>query len=166
MNQLQTVIFEIIVKIANTPGAFEHGDSVLYGLKNYIARHSLASDHYYVSEGAWAFFKELDLQVPLRRSRVNRLKEVLTFEHPVPSSVVMHAIKSSNRTASKIGLLLDVADCVTLISKDEDRLISKKYKSKMPDGWEFDTGNPFARYDFFNVVRRADRIPMIGSLVR
>lgn len=29
MNALQKTIFEIIVKISNTPGAFDYGDSIL-----------------------------------------------------------------------------------------------------------------------------------------
>jgi len=44
---IQETIFEIIVA-ANIRGDFDHGDSVLYGFKNYITRHSLASDTYYI----------------------------------------------------------------------------------------------------------------------
>ncbi|MBK9154358.1 MAG: hypothetical protein IPM25_09105 [Chloracidobacterium sp.] len=34
---IQETIFEIIVAIANIRGVFDHGDSVLYAFKNYIA---------------------------------------------------------------------------------------------------------------------------------
>lgn len=70
MDDLQKTIFEIIVKISNTPGAFDHGDSVLYGLKNYIARHSLANDEYFVSEQAFSLFDQHNLSVPLRRNKI------------------------------------------------------------------------------------------------
>lgn len=166
MNDLQRVIFEIIFQIANTPGAFDHGDSVLYGLKNYIARHSLANDTYFVSEKAFAQFPNYSLSLPLRRSKIGNLKKHFTFEHPVPASMVAAQIRDSGRSLEEIDRILNFADCVTLVTKEEDRLIGESFISTMPDGWQYHHGSCFARYEHCAVNLRAEKIPVFGRLVR
>lgn len=166
MNVLQTIIFNIIVKISNTPGAFDYGDSVLYGLKNYIARHSLANDKYFVSEQAFSLFETHNLSLPLARIRIGGLKQYFTFEHPIPASVVMRAIKSSGKTADEISSFLKTADCVTLITKEEDKKIATEYKSSMPEGWNHHVDSQFVRYELCGIPIRKEKIPVIGALVR
>lgn len=167
MSSMQDVIEEIICKIASTEGAFDHGDSVLYGLKNYIARHSLANDKYFVSEKAFAEFDRHRLGLPLRRNRIGNLKAYFTFEHPVPASLVAKQIRDSNRSRAEVARILAFADCVTLVTKDEDRLIGQSFRSSMPDGWVYHTGACFARYDQCEVKIRTEknsRIRKPGSI--
>ena len=166
MNPLQKTIFEIIVSISNTPGAFDHGDSVLYGLKNYIARHSLANDEYFVSEQAFSLFGQHKLTVPLRRSKIGDLKKIFTFEHTIPASVTMWRIASSNKTPEEIAAILKIADCVTLITKEEDQQISSKHKSSMPEGWNHQVDSQFVRYELCGIPIRKEKIPVVGALVR
>lgn len=166
MNILQNTIFKIIVKISNTPGAFDYGDSVLYGLKNYIARHSLANDEYFVSEQAFSLFGHHNLSVPLRRSKIGGLKQYFTFEHPIPASVVMKAIKSSGRTSEEIDTFLKVADCVTLVTKEEDRKVATEYKSSMPEGWNHQVDSQFVRYELCGIPIRKEKIAVFGTLIR
>lgn len=49
MNELQEVIAEIIFEIIKINKVFKFGDSIKYGIKNFIARYSLASDEYFIS---------------------------------------------------------------------------------------------------------------------
>lgn len=166
MNALQNTILEIIFKIANVPGAFDYGDDVLYGLKNYIARHSLANNEYYVSENALASFPQHELLTPLRRNKIGKLKAFFTFEHPVPASLVARQIKNSGRTIEEISKILSVADCVTLVTKEDDRKMSLTHHSKMPEGWVYFTHSSFARYDICEVKICDQKILVFGSLVR
>lgn len=166
MNALQNVIEEIIYRIANTHGAFDHGDSVLYGFKNYIARHSLANDSYFVSENAFADLQSLSIRLPLRRSKIGRLKTQFTFEHPIPVSLVAKQIKESNRSRGEVKRILGYADCVTLVTKAEDRAVGTEFRSSMPDGWSYHLSSCFARYDACGIEIRPEKILVVGSLVR
>jgi len=163
MNKLQQTILKIIYKIANTEGFTDFGDDVLYGFKNYIARHSLANETYYVSEDAFAAFPQFKLTLPLHRAKIGKLKSVFTFEHPVPASVTATSIKSSDRTLETISNILSYADCVTLVTKDEDRAM---HRFLMPSDWVFLKSSTFARYEVNEIKIRSEKIPMIGRLVR
>ena len=164
MNELQTVIFNIIVNISNTPGAFDHGNSIFNPIRLFISRYSLANDEYYVTENAFALFGEYNLTIPLLRSRLKELKDFFTYEHPVTSSFVLHHIINSNRTREEIRAILNIADCVTIVTKQEDRLISEKHKSKMPQNWNHLTDYQFARYELCNVQIREEKITVFGAL--
>ena len=166
MSTLQKVILNIIHCISNTPGAFDHGDSVIYGLRNYVARHSLASDQYYVSEAALAMFEAHKLSVPLRRGKLRKLKAYFTYEHPVPASLVVEQIRLSKRTTEEILSFLTFADCVTLVTKEEDRMLSTAHKSKMPGEWVFGVGSQFARYEHYGIKIHPVKIAVTGRLVR
>jgi hypothetical protein len=164
MNDLQKVIFNVIVNIANTPDVFKYKNSTLFGLRNYISRYSLGNDKYFVSEKAYSLFDEHKLKLPLLRSKLRKLKKHFTYEHPVPSSVVLKHIKNSNKTADEIKAILQVADCVTLVTKEEDKLVSKDHKSRMPKGWICFEGSNFARYEHCVVKIREEKIPVYGTL--
>lgn len=163
MNRLQETILQIIHKIANTEGFADYGDDVLYGFKNYIARHSLASDTYFVSENAFASFPQFSLTLPLARGKISKLKADFTFEHPVPASVTATAIKNSDRSLGAVTAILSFADCVTLVTKEEDRAM---HTHLMPTDWLFLKGSSFARYELAAIRIRTEKIPMKGRLVR
>lgn len=163
MNKLQEIILQIIYKIANTDGFSDHGDDVLYGFKNYIARHSLANDRYFVSEKAFAAFPQFSLAVPLSRAKIGNSKANFTFEHPVPASVTATAIKNSDRSLSSVSAILSFADCVTLVTKEEDRAM---HRCLMPTDWMFLESSIFARYELAGIEIKPEKIKMIGRLVR
>ena len=52
MNEIQSVIFEIIYKIASIPNVTKYKSTILYGLTNYVARYSLMNDYYFISKKA------------------------------------------------------------------------------------------------------------------
>ncbi len=160
MNQLQRVLLDIIYRIANVEDAFEHGDDVLYGLKNYVARHSLANDLYFVSEQAFAELQGVGISLPILRGKVNKRR--FTFEHPVPVHVVAEAIQESGRTRKAIAWILDYADCVTVVTKEEDRRLSRR----MPAQWKYFQSSQFGRYEEVGISIRREKVRMRGAVVR
>jgi hypothetical protein len=165
MSDLQETILNIIINIANTPKAFDFGNSATFPLRNYISRYSLANDEYYVTEKAFQLFEKHNLTSPMKRSKLKKMKKYFTYEHPVPSSVILKLIKSSNKTPKEIKAILKIADCVTLVTKEEDKQISKLHKSKMPKDWHHLTCSQFARYELCNVKIRKEKISVNGALL-
>jgi hypothetical protein len=164
MNELQTVLHEIIYRVSNVPGIFDHADSVVYGLRDYIARYSLANDRYYISEDAFAIYEDHDLPAPLLRGKLQKLKAHFTYDHPVPLSLTLRLIKNSNRTRDDIQRYLSVSDCVALITKEEDKRINALHKCEMPDGWICGLDSQFARYELHGVRLCKEKIPVTGAL--
>lgn len=78
----------------------------------------------------------------------------------------MKAIKASGKTADEISAFLNVADCVTLITKEEDKKIAADYKSSMPEGWNHKVDSQFVRYELCGIPIREEKIRMTGALVR
>ena len=166
MNKLQNIILEIIYKISNTEGVFDFGDDTLYGLKNYIARHSLANDEYYVSERAFSLFREYGFTVPFQRAKLSKLKPYFTYEHPVPVSITAAFIRNSSRTLEEISTILEFADCVTLVTKEEDKHLLELHRHVMPTEWIYLKSSNFARYESAGIKMRKEKIRMKGRLVR
>jgi len=165
MNKLQNVILEIIYQISNVEGVFDFGNDTLRGLQNYIGRHSLANDQYYVSEDAFASFGEFGLTVPLRRSKLKDLKRYFTYEHPVPKNVVANYIKNSNRTLPEIKKILEFADYVILVTKDEDKKLNQLHRHKMPSDWIYFEGSKLARYESVGIKIRTEKISVTGRIL-
>ncbi len=163
MNDLQKVLFNIIVNIVNTPGVFDYRNDIDKPIRNFISRYSLANDSYYVSESAYELFDQFNLTLPLRRSKLRKLKEHFTYEHPVPSCVVLGLIKQSNQKPEEVEQFLKIADCVTLVTKKEDRVLNA-HRDNMPEEWNYVTCSQFARYDFHELNIRKEKISVIGAL--
>ncbi len=164
MNELQTVIFEIIYRIVNVENVFNYGQSTTYGLKNYIARYSLASDKYFISENALEVFNTLQISEPLTRSAIDKKK--FTYEHAIPASYISKLIQQSDKSKDTVARLLKLSDCVTIITKQEDKLLAQKYASKMPNPWVPFTDSPFQRYKETDIRLSEIRWGVKGSLKR
>jgi hypothetical protein len=164
MRSLQEVICEIIYRIANVPNIFDHSNDVLYGLKNYIARHSLASENYFISIDAEELFKQNGFSYPFLRKWLDKKK--FTYEHPIPANIVCKQIQNSDRTIECIRNILTFADCVTIVTKEQDQRLTQAFASRMPDGWTYLTGDKFARYKQIGIVLSNCTIPVVGALVK
>ena len=164
MNELQTVIFEIIFRIVNVENIFNYGQSTTYGLKNYIARYSLAADQYFISEEALELFKSLQISTPLTRSAIN--KKMFTYEHAIPASYISKLIQQSDLSRESVAELLKLSDCVSIITKEEDKLLAKKYAYKMPEFCEVLNESPFQRYKEVEIKLSELKWSVKGSLKR
>ncbi len=164
MNSLQDTICEIVYRIANVPNVFDHRDDVLYGLKNYIARHSLASENYFISTEAEKEFNRNGISYPFRRGLID--KKQFTYEHPIPTNIVCKQIQISDRTLDSIRNILFFADCVTIVTKEQDGKLTKAFASRMPEGWTYLADDKFTRYKQVGIVLSDRKVPVVGALVR
>jgi len=164
MNELQQAYVKIIVALSNIPEIWEFGGDTLYGLSNYIAKFSLASDEYWVSQRG---FEELERQglslSPLRRGHVS--KKLCTFEHAVPVSIIRQLIKGSSQTEEYISKILKETNCIVIITQEENKILSKQYRQHMPKNWVLGDGSPFARHEECG-IKILGRIQMTGAIIR
>lgn len=75
-------------------------------------------------------------------------KDVI-YEHVIPHSNIMKKLFSIDPlTNENILKVLRKYYIICAITKEEDRLLNAaKLRSKMPDGWNEETGSVFARYE-------------------
>jgi len=71
------------------------------------------------------------------------------FEHVVPCRTLIvelrRLVACNERSADEIASMLMKHWKVALITKDQAREIDRHYKSEMPEGWTFETGDTMAR---------------------
>ena len=72
------------------------------------------------------------------------------IEHVIPTEVVYNHLSNLNKkgslTPEYVRKLIEGRLVCAIITEQEDLDLNKKYKSSMPDGWNFDTGDLMARY--------------------
>ena len=79
-------------------------------------------------------------------------------EHVVPCAVLVQEtrrlIEGGKHSVEEIAQLLRKHWKVALLSREQSRYIDHHlhYKSSMPDGWDFETGDTFARLIAANIV--------------
>lgn len=75
-------------------------------------------------------------------------KDVI-HEHVIPHSIVMKKLLSLDPvTTENIMSVIQKYYVICAISKKEDKLLNANgFKSKMPEGWDEETGSVFARYE-------------------
>lgn len=164
MNELQKVISEIIFEIVNIDKIFKFGDSTKYGIKNYIARYSLASNEYFISIKARELFEKNNISNPLTRSSID--KKIFIYEHAIPANIILENIEKSDRKKETIFNILKISDCVTILTKEEDKILSYKYRSKMPENWSLSTDDVFQRYYDTNIKISEKKWKVKGNLKR
>lgn len=73
----------------------------------------------------------------------------IIYEHVIPHSIIMEKLFSIDPlTNENILKVLRKYYIICAITKEEDRLLNAaKLRSKMPDGWNEETGSVFARYE-------------------
>lgn len=162
----------MIYAIVNVEGVFEteYGGDIQYGLKNYIAKYSLANDFYWISESAYKFLSEKKILEPFTRSAIYKMKDlknkkIFIFEHPIPASYVSSMIVNSDRSLRSIAEILNKTDDVAILTQDEDSEIDKKFKSSMPKNWEIGQDN-LIRYKNTGIKLLSNKVKMSGAVRR
>jgi hypothetical protein len=178
LNKLQSIYLNVINAIVNVDGVFdtEFGDDIQYGLKNYIAKYSLANDEYWISERAFNILSEMEYKEPFRRSSIykikdhekkwgNSYKKLFIFEHPIPANYMRSWIIQSDRKIESIKNILCKTDFVAILTQEEDNEIAKDLKSSMPKKWQLGD-SPFARYENTQIKIMERKVKMCGAIKR
>lgn len=171
MNYRQNAIFEVIKGILSVPDVKEYmADSVIrYGFLNYIAKFSLSNDRYFVTEKSYEFLEKKEYLVngTLKRSKKSQ-RNGFTFEHPVPANQIGRIILEAANPIETAREVLLATDCVTVLTRDEDDILSSHFRSKMPEGWNWKSDSVFARYLASGLLTTPPNstIVMEGSIVR
>lgn len=82
-------------------------------------------------------------------------------EHVVPCATLIteckRLIKAETHSNEQIAILLRKHWKIATITKEEQKILDFKlgYKSKMPEGWTFETGNTFERFERANIRLRS-----------
>ena len=85
------------------------------------------------------------------------------------SNVIGRGVVDNRHNKQEIAKILEWSDKVTILtSAENDRLSQFKLANKMPDGWKFFSGKPFARYLVSGICIEppALEIVMTGQIVR
>ena len=149
MNKIQSIIFETILSILRTENIKDYyKESVIsYGMRNYVAKYSLAKDTYFVTKNSFLHLEKSGFinKGYLMRGTKSK-KNGFTYEHPIPTKVVCDLIIQEPRNEDRIKEILSRTDAVTILTSGEDSLLKKNLQSKMPIGWTINNGNIFQRY--------------------
>lgn len=78
------------------------------------------------------------------RSLLMKKRPGARHEHVVPRIYLARLIRDENMSAAQIERLLRRLCLATVITKEQDRGV--KPRDSMPEGWNWRTGDPYARY--------------------
>lgn len=75
----------------------------------------------------------------------------MTIEHSVPNVYVINYLYDLHESISReeLSSVLKSLEC-TIITKEENDRLNKRYKTTMPDGWKFGD-NIFVRYEKMDI---------------
>jgi len=172
MNQLQTDILSVIWAILSTEDFDrlykEH--AIRYGLLNYIAKYSLANDIYYATPKSLEHLvKNNFLKNGSLRRGIKCKKNGFTYEHPIPSNVIADTLIKGRRDHELVKDILAWSDKISILTTEEDQLITNAGLSKkMPNQWQFFSGDQYERYKISGVADGSQMIEVsvYGSLIR
>lgn len=182
MNELQLAVFKVIISIfsikdlnknfkKNGPWKgslkIEHG-IIRYGILNYIAKFSLASDEYFVTKKSKLHLLNNNyLKNGSLRRRLKGRKSGFTFEHPVPANVIADLLYKNKNNVEKMKEILLKTDKVTILTHDENNLLRVKgFVSNMPKNWNISSGNIFERYILSGIETPKEKIKVTGVITR
>ena len=181
MNDLQKNIYKVIVSIIETDGILEkfedkknYGEkkiidnsSIRYGILNYVAKYSLASNSYFVTSKCLEHLNNLGLMKKGKLLRGSKgSKNRFTFEHPIPSNVIADEVIKNIGDKNKIMNILRETDLVTVITYEENDMINRSgYVKKMPIN-SLTQRDMFARYKLSGVEVPTRRIKVYGAIAR
>ena len=177
MNTLQKKIYRVIKAIVeiNDFENYYSDHAISYGLRNYVAKYSLAKDEYLITEDALNYLNINNLlnEGCLRRGIKNTKKNDkknngFTYEHPIPSKIITDEIVKNRKFPNKIIEILNWADLIVVVTKSEDKCLQNiGLQSSMPNGWRFFSDSQFERYKLAGLLTKPfQKIKMYGSVVR
>lgn len=139
-----------------------------YLLSNMIAKYSLASSVYLLSEGAVNTLSadHVDLSNVYKRSKFHGKKSPFIYEHAIPVSIVRDKLFSSDLSKEDVFSVLKACGPVAMILRDEDQILNQYgLQRKMPDGWVWGD-SPLARYQVAGIEIAIEFIRVEGRLMR
>jgi len=163
MNKKQKAISELIIDCLDNIQRNNVGEIINWITRNLIAKFSLANDYYLITDFTKKQLESINLDYSNRRNKkkINNY----TFEHPIPAKVVLTELLKV-KTYEERMKILNFADCVVILSKDEDKkLLSVKLRSSMPKNWSY-FDNIFARYDQVGISVLESKVLMHGAIKR
>ena len=170
MTDLQRHLLTVITTLAAIDDfdKFGQDSAIRYGFLNYVAKYGLAKNSYAITAAARSHLEANGLLTAngLRRGKKNK-KNRFTYEHPIPSNVIADEIIANRDDASKISEILKISDVVTILTTEENDLLSGRLRSDMPAGWSFQD-DPYARYVAVGLPEQSklERVSVFGALAR
>lgn len=182
MNELQEAIYEVILSIFKNKFLSKkfkkheeyfdqkiiENSAIRYGILNYVAKYSLANDHYFITEKCFNYLNKFNLinkKGLLRGKKGSKYR--FTFEHPVPSNIIADLLYQNYSDEKKLKRILKATDIVTIITYEENEILNKsKLTSIMPPNWEIFKNNIFERYTYSGVKIPTKKIKVYGALAR
>ena len=168
MNPDQAALHEWIVAGLRIRLVREYFGDARYLLNNMIAKFSLSSDEYLMSEDAHArMIKEgVDFQLTHKRSAFYGKKSPYLYEHAVPASIVRDVLlNSSSDNETVLRVLSQAGPVVVILREQDDELKSKGFRSKMPMGWRWGD-DVLSRYKSAGITISNKRIKVEGKICR
>ena len=171
MNDLQEMIFEMLTKMfsANRLEDFWDSGDIRYGILNYVARFSLANDTYMVTDKSRRHLYQNGFLKDGRLLRAKKSrKNGFTYEHAIPSNVIANQLFNNRNSADRMRDILMFSNLVTILTDEENAMLSKLYVSKMPQDWEFFVSSPFARYIDCGLIEHQieETVKVYGAITR
>ena len=139
-----------------------------YLFSNMIAKYTLASSEYQLSEAAlnWFNANSVDLSMAYARSRFYGKNSPLMYEHSIPASLIREVLLEVEPTEVDVHSVLQKSGYVVVVMRSEDEELSRHGLSrKMPRGWLFGE-NPYARYDFAGIKLSRSFLRVKGKIQR
>ena len=142
-----------------------------YILNNMIAKYTLASSSYAISEKALSEFKKrrIDLSATYPRRAFYGKKNggnPFIYEHTIPVVIIRNQLLRHARGAQEIREILACVGKVAVLLRVEDQAIRRAgLVSKMPAGWQFGQ-NPQARYEAVGIRLSEEFLHVKGAIYR
>jgi hypothetical protein len=139
-----------------------------YLLNNMIAKYSLFSDEYLISENALCELKMMgvDLTQTYRRRRFYGKKSPFIYEHSVPASIVRNHLLASEVNELKVKAILERAGRVAVLLRSEDEILNRMgLRKKMPEGWKWGSDS-LARYKRSGIAISDSSLSVNGAICR
>lgn len=139
-----------------------------YIFNNMIAKYTLASDEYGISEFALSKLKKtkVDLRRFHKRSKFYGKDKPYMYEHTVPATVVRDALLNSDHKERSVADILQLSGSVILIMRSENEILrERKLNSCMPEGWSFGDDTD-ARYKEAGIFISNEKLKVTGAIYR
>jgi len=170
MNQIQTMVFKAICRwVVNNPDLplmMGKGSPVKFNLPNLIAHYSLANEFYYSTDKSHQFLVENNFfdenGYVARRSKKN---QPLTWEHAIPCNLIgKYFLEHHNDlNEERVEEVLESANKVVILTREEDNLLGKNLRCNMPSGWKMFEDSWLARYEEVGIIVNQDKTVLMKN---
>jgi len=139
-----------------------------YLLNNMIAKYTLSSSSYVISERALSEFKArgVDLLATYpRRTFYGKQngKNPFIYEHAIPASVVREELLRHSKHFKRI--LANAGPVAVLLRVEEQEIRNAGLGRSMPNGWRFGD-DPLARYEVVGIRLSTEVLHVTGAICR